>query len=200
MQARLRPAVLPALLLAALLAPSAAPARTVEGEELLFAPPAGWSVAARQSTPQLRVAVMLPAGQTLSAWTEMIAVQIHPGLRDDPAAFVGRIQAEFARRCATAVSHPPLVERVKDYPTAVALLECRGRADAPEAEAATMVKAVQGRDHLFVVQRSWQGRAEGPGNPARDEAAGAAWRGFMQSVEVCDGRRPELGCAGAALR
>jgi hypothetical protein len=172
-------------LVCAVLFPLAAQAQ-LRDENLLFAPPAGFHVGYEKRNPQGSIMEMVPTGQTVEHWDEMVTVQIFRGNATGAIpAFRARMQALVKTACDGATSAPIAEGDENGYAFAVWIQDCPLNKSSGTPERA-FPKAIAGHDSLYVVQRAY--RSEGTG-----EQATTASR-FLRGVRVCDTRTDEHPC------
>lgn len=141
----------------------------------------------------------VPAGQTIRDWTELVSVQGYPRTRSSgqARALLEGMQAVRASRCGVSAG---AIEALRwgdgaDGDILQTTLLCPRVPDTNYAELA-VVKAIEGLDTLYVVQRAWR-------LPAADEATvRAASRGpqaaaeaFLAQVRLCDPARDARNCS-----
>jgi hypothetical protein len=170
------------LSLIAAVALSAAPARALEGENLLVALPKGYKVGFTKKSDKEMITEMVPEAESVENWTEMVTVQIFYGLRDvTPAQYRARIEKLWNDACPGAKS-----EKLRDgtenlYPTALWSLTCPLNKQSGKPEY-TWFKGVQGRDSFYLVQKAY--KAE----PTPKQLK--TWSAFLDNAKVCDSRTP----------
>jgi hypothetical protein len=163
----------------------ATPAFALENENLLVAVPEGYKPDYSAKTAHSTITEMVPQGQTVQHWTEMVTVQIFYGIKPGPDAFRARVAGNWAKACKGVSAHAIAQGRENGYPFAVWMLVCprNGQTGKPEW---TWFKAIQGNDSLYVVQKAFKFE------PARDEIV--TWTRYLKGVSVCDTRLAERNC------
>ena len=175
----LRPLALSVLLL------SITPAFAFEGENLLAALPDGYKVGFQQKKGSAQITEMVPAGETVEAWTEMVTVQVFNGLKVTPDQFRDRMVKLWSGSCANSVAGPPTQATENGYPIAFWMMSCPLNKDSGKPEI-TWFKAIQGQDSFYVVQKAFKFM------PSQEQAA--RWLKFLTDVKVCDSRLPDRTC------
>ncbi len=164
----------------------AAPAAAAGNETLLLKMPKGFKVVAEDKTDKDIKTVMVPDGQSASNWTEMVATQVFYNLRDvPPAEYRSRHEKAEAANCPGVT-----FEKVKDgtenlYPVAVWMQKCPKSSETGKPQV-SWLKAVQGRDSFYLVQRAF-----GFEPSAKQIKASTA---FIDAAKVCDTRVPGQRC------
>lgn len=124
-------------------------------------------------------------GETPETWTELITVQRFPGLALAPQVYAERVIERIASNCAGLRSVEPAPWPMSAYPAVSYTTICphHPRTGLPSGG---MALAVGGVDQMFVVQFHWM----------RDpsEADLRAARQMLETVVVCDTRRPDTPC------
>jgi hypothetical protein len=159
-------------------------------ERLVMSPPAGWQTGGSSSSKGAIATHMFPPGQTSETWTEMLTVQIIANPQAAPRAFVQRVVDASRSGCDAAGPSPVSEGQSNNYPVATLTVTCtRGHQSGKGGLVA--VKAIRGRQALYVVERLWRGPAF-----ARDDSAPIPaavlqeWSGFLRNVSVCDSADP----------
>ena len=175
------------LVLSSLALSLAAPsAHALENEVLLTIVPKGYKIGYEKKAGGQIMTEMVPEGETVEKWTEMVTVQIFLNMRDvTPAQYRARIEKLWAGACAGSV-----FSNVKDgvengYPTLTWFQKCPRNTQTGKPEL-TWMKALQGRDSFYLVQKAYKFE---PSAEQRKE-----WGGFLDSVRLCDTRLPERPC------
>ncbi|HET9619578.1 MAG TPA: hypothetical protein VFW22_14180 [Pseudolabrys sp.] len=180
----LRPLALSVLLL------SITPAFAFEGENLLAALPDGYKVGFQQKKGSAQITEMVPAGETVEAWTEMVTVQVFNGLKVTPDQFRDRMVKLWSGSCANSVAGPPTQATENGYPIAFWMMSCPLNKDSGKPEI-TWFKAIQGQDSFYVVQKAFKF------DPSQGQIV--QWTLYLKKVAVCDTRVKERACP-AGLR
>jgi hypothetical protein len=171
--------------IAAVLA-AASPAHALENENLLVALPQGYKVGYQNSAGKQLISEMVPAGETVENWTEMLTVQIFLGMRDvTPAQYRERMQGLWAKACAGS-EFAKVKEGVENgYVTLTWMQKCPLNRETGKPEL-TWMKAMQGRDSFYLVQKAFKFE------PSAEQSRN--WGGFLDGVRVCDTRLPDRPC------
>jgi hypothetical protein len=164
---------------------AAVPAQALEAENLLVTLPPGYKVGYTKHTQRGVITEMVPVGETVENWTELVTVQIFFGLQDSPASFRLRMEKLWAQACSGAKSAPVGDGLTNGYTTMAWRMTCPRNAQTGKPEM-TWFKVIAGRDSFYVVQKAFKFE------PAPDKAA--TWAKYLDSVSVCDTRLPERKC------
>lgn len=174
-----------------------------EPAEQVTAPPIrGFKLANQDIRPDRRVYELIPENETLQTWSERAAIIVFEGVKErDPVQVATRLQEEWRSRCADFGSHAPEPLTTKGYPTTMITMQCRDPKPAPPGSPLVlrrnefvMIKILQGKDNLYLVQRAWHSDSETVPPPVRDARVRDAWIAYFRQVEVCDPRVAGQAC------
>lgn len=162
------------------------PAVAFEGENLLVTMPEGYKVGFQQKKGNAQITEMVPAGETVEGWTEMVTVQVFNGLKGvTPDQFRARMVQSWSGACANSVAGAPTRAVENGYPIAFWMMRCPRNKDTGKPET-TWFKAIQGRDSFYVVQKAFKF------DPSHDQIV--QWTLYLKKAAVCDTRLAERGC------
>jgi hypothetical protein len=162
----------------------------LQDENLLVTMPGGFKVGMNESRKGLIMQEWVPAGETVQNWTEMVTVQIFLNRADiDPTQFLGLMEKQWAGACKGSTASPPTVGKVNGYAAAMSLLRCPLLAQTGKPET-TMFRAIKGNDSFYLVQRAVRA--------VPDEARLQQMRRYLETVSLCDSRRPARSCPKVA--
>src|SRR5687768_16885971 len=173
-------------LAAFLLALTTPAARALEGEVLLVTVPKGYKIGYEKKAGNQIMTEMVPQAETVKDWTEMVTVQIFLNMRDvSPSQYRRRIETMWGQACAGSEFAKVKEGADGGYPTLTWLQKCpmNNATGKPEL---TWMKAIQGRDSFYLVQKAYKFE------PSAEQKA--TWGAYLDSVSVCDTRRPERPC------
>jgi len=176
--------VLGVTVLIVLLLPSAANADLVN-ENLLVEIPAGYKVGYRAERGTMVMNEMVPDGQTVNNWTEMVTVQIFHGLKVAPEKFRDTLQQRWAAACPGGSGADVTSDTENGYPVLVWLLDCPKNPETQKPEI-TWFKAIAGNDSFYLVQKAFKFK------PSKEEID--RWMAYLKSVAVCDTRIVARAC------
>jgi hypothetical protein len=129
---------------------------------------------------------MVPAAETVEAWTEMVTVQIFLGMKNvAPAQYSATLQGVWAKSCDKAQSHPVASGTENGYPFTLWLSSCPRNTATGKPEI-TWFKAMQGNDSFYLVQKAFKFQ------PSKAQID--TWMAYFKKVSVCDSRRPDHPC------
>lgn len=154
-------------------------------ENLLVGMPAGYKVGFNDKNERRIMTEMVPAGETVEAWTEMLTVQIFFRLKVTPAQFRTRMTELWAKSCPNAQTKSLGEAAENGYPSGLWLSACP-RNPATGKPENTWFKAVQGQDSFYIVQKAFKFE------PSREQTD--TWMEFLRQVSVCDSRAPSHPC------
>ncbi|WP_299942524.1 hypothetical protein [uncultured Microbulbifer sp.] len=155
-----------------------------EGETVTVVTPEGYKVASTKQEKGLIVHQMIPEGETLDNWQEMLVVQIFPfgGVEMlEYEAFYRQRKLPMCDETSTT-----LVQKGREYGYDFALFNT-SCSTAPAARRETvLIKAILGKDRTFVVAKTWRFAA--------GEAEMATWTQYLEGVSLCDSRIAGVEC------
>jgi hypothetical protein len=163
-----------------------APAHALENENLLVSLPKGFKVGFQNRSARAMISEMVPEGQTVENWTEMVTVLIFFNLRDvSPAQYRARIEKLWAESCpgSTFATVKEGIENL--YPTQTWTQKCPVNKQTGKPEL-TWFKGAQGNDSFYLVQKAYKFE------PSAEQVA--AWASFLDEVKVCDTCSPTQPC------
>jgi hypothetical protein len=158
-------------------------------ENLLVAIPDGYIVGFQDKNAKQQMTEMVPRGQSVKDWTDMVTVQIFFRMTDvTPEAYKQRLEKLWAETCKGAESSPIGQGNERGYPVIVWLQVCPLNKDTGKPEV-TLLKAIAGKDSFYVVQKAFRFQ---PDKPQVEQ-----WSRYLRNVSVCDSRVPERACPQA---
>jgi hypothetical protein len=161
-------------------------ARALEGEVLLVTVPKGYKIGYEKKAGNQIMTEMVPQAETVKDWTEMVTVQIFLNMRGvTPAQYRQRIQNMWSQACDGSEFANVKAGDDGGYPTLTWLSKCPHNNATGKPEL-TWMKAIQGRDSFYLVQKAYKFE------PSAEQKA--TWGAYLDSVSVCDTRRPERPC------
>ncbi len=182
----LRVAVLVALPLALRAQGAAAPLfRPAAGERLVQPVPAGWVVGHEQRSERGMITELVPAGQSVQRWTEMLTTQRYRGLDIAPEQFATVSRKAWAGACPGATGETLDAGTDRGRPWALWMQRCP-RNSATGTPEVTWFKAIKGRDGLVVVHKAFRF------DPSRAQVA--QWTAYLRGVVLCDPRADGVAC------
>jgi hypothetical protein len=171
--------------LVALATPTPARAQ-LQNENLLVTMPQGFKLAYRAKRDNVTMTEMIPQGENLQNWTEMLTVHIFLGQRAlTPAAFRARIEAGWKQACAGSGTQTLSENKENGYPALTFRLTCARNPTTGKPEN-TWFKAMAGGNSFYVVQKAMRVPAE--------QAREADQIALLGRVSICDTRRPDRAC------
>ena len=154
-------------------------------ENLLVVVPPGYKLDYQNKKPNSLMNEMVPVGESVNDWTEMVTVQIFYNLKATPDQFEGTLAKGWLGTCPGARAEPVASGPEHGYLAGVWLLNCPKNPATGKPEM-TWVKIVQGNDSLYVVQKAFKFA------PSKDQVV--QWMKYLRSVAVCDLRLPDRTC------
>lgn len=183
---RLHTAATMLLLCAGLLLAGSASAQPVQNETLMVAEPDGYTIANSGRRSNAEVTQMVPSGQTVTDWTEMVTVQIYP----DVSAFTfntyaAGLEERFKAACESAEAHALKRGQENGYDTEYWELNCRVK-DGAHTPSVTWFKMLRGNDRLYVVLKAFLTA------PSNEQIKTTAQ--YLKNISVCDTRLKDRPC------
>jgi hypothetical protein len=171
------------------------PRQAEPGEQLWAAAPPGWIEGNRLATPSLRRAEFEPPGQPADPKNGPREQLVLESMPMDPSLdtinFIDQLSAELSATCEGFRDAPTFSGYENGYPTTVRLLSCPLR-KASETAKVTLIKAIAGNAHFYVLVREKEGPASA-GLPANADEI-AAWTLHLKRTLVCDTTNAEHPC------
>ena len=173
---------------------TAAAAEEPLGERLFVPSPKGWTMGYHDRKGAIEVTELVPPGQTVGDWTEMLTVQMTDGAARATAPELLKERAEMIRAgCEDVGAGPPATAKENGYDTALRAVACTKSKQWGKGEL-TLFKVLVGRDRTFIVSRSWRGEPFAKDTLPVPEEVTKAWLAFMQAVVLCDSRDSDRRC------
>jgi hypothetical protein len=176
--------------LVAFSAPSLSIARGLQDENLLAPIPSGFQIGKQGEQGPMIIAEYVPQGETVSAWTRMITVQVFRNLkRSDPNAFADGIRRSWLAACPGSD-----VRKIKEgvengYSFSFWLFACPLNPQTGKPEN-MFAKFVGGNDALYSIQYAY--RVESTKDVIPPAVA------YLRDIRVCDTRLPDRPCPSVA--
>jgi hypothetical protein len=129
-----------------------------QGENLNIALPSGWVTVTSEKQGSMVFSEFVPKGQTADDWKEMITVQvIHGAGNVNPKDFLDRMNAEVqgAVEPGTFAMKTLDMSKTSRYPSA-GVLWLSGKVKSTGRGEVTAIRAIQGKDSLYIVQKAWR--------------------------------------------
>lgn len=183
------------LLVHSLLFAAAASRAESEGELLFVEIPPGYTPAYQQATDQGMIQEFVLQGETVEKWSEMLTVQMFPPSRS-VQRFYEAVDSSVKQACKDGSTHVHSAEKENGYPVRFFTIVCPTNLQTNMGEV-TYVKAIDGRDKLYVVQKAWRTATFEPGGVPLTEAEIVKWTQYMRSISVCDDRVKARRCSAA---
>ena len=171
--------------LAALLLAGPAVAQ-LKDENLLQAMPAGYRIGFQERQGPIVTTEMVPEGETVEEWTEMVTSQLFIGLKSvSPETFRAESRKKWLEACKDGSFAEIASGEENGYPMALWMLSCP-YSKAPGRPEITWFKAIRGQDAFYVVQKSF--RFE----PSNEQVQ--QWMRYLRQIAVCDSRIAQRAC------
>jgi len=139
-------------------AASVATAQVFQGENLLVSVPEGWEMVHGGRTGDITLSEFVPKGQTVDNWRQMITIQINHNMRNaGPKVFVDKMTDAAKKQVETGAFDAKPLEIAGDpgYAT-YSVVWVAGKVKATGKGEITLIRAIQGKDSLYLVQKAWR--------------------------------------------
>jgi hypothetical protein len=167
-------------------------------EQLFILPPKGWVVGYHDAKGNIDVTEVLPPGQTLKNWTEMLTVQIIGGMSKKSAQDVLKDQLEIVKNACEDIGAGQVSLAMENgFDTAMRAVACPKSKQWGDGEL-SLYKVISGRDRAYVVWRSWRGPSFDKQHLPVPVETTTEWLSFMRQVLLCDVSDPKHACPNPA--
>ncbi|HLN07995.1 MAG TPA: hypothetical protein VK281_03390 [Xanthobacteraceae bacterium] len=164
----------------------AAAAPEIRNEALLVDSSPGYKIGFQaQQQDRSRITEMVPTGETVESWTEMVTVQTFPGLTATPEQFESHLVEDWRGACPKSDYQRIAQGTESGYAFVLWLLSCPLNKVSGKPEI-TWFKAIRGNDSLYVVQKAFRFA------PSKEQIV--TWMAFLKDAKVCDTRLPDRPC------
>ena len=157
----------------------------LSNENLLVAMPPGYKIGYRVERGNMVMSEMVPTGETVEAWTEMVTVQVFHGLKAQPEKFRDTLQQRWVAACRGGRGTTVTSASENGYPVLVWRLDCPENPQTGKPEI-TWFKAIAGNDSFYLVQKAFKF------TPSQQQIE--RWTAYLNSVAVCDTRITARAC------
>jgi hypothetical protein len=185
---------LPLLVGVIIVAPSLALA-ALQGENLLLPPLPGWAQAYAAAGNGIKLVEYVPPGENVDAWSQMATIQIffgHGGT--NPHDLKQRVIEGFRQNCEAMHVTDLGAGTSSSLPAARWVTYCSKVKQLGKGEI-TYFQAISGKDHFYLVQRSWRGAPFDISKPLPiPQNLLKEWETYLNQVSVCDSRDPKRPC------
>jgi hypothetical protein len=164
-------------------------------EKLLVVVPDNFELGYTAENKTSSIAEYVPKGQTVKNWTEMVTSQSFHGLGTVTAKqFVEAMSEDITKktRKGLCVISPLDMSKYSTYPSYAVIWMVGQVGDTKQGEI-TLIRAFQGKDSLYVVQRAWRVPSFDPNKdlPLSDKALKEGMLSMMQA-QVADSRKTDV--------
>jgi hypothetical protein len=167
----------------------------VHGEQLLARAPDGWQQGFATNTAALRMVEFIPGDASRGDWAEKVTFESLRGdPLPDPIDFVTGIGSDQSGTCERFEQFNIQSGFENNYPTSVRLLTC-SRNKLTDKGQVTLIKAIRGNDHFYVITRAKRIPPVAEGAESISEQEMANWSAYMRAITVCDSAREEHPCS-----
>ncbi|WP_296224590.1 hypothetical protein [Ralstonia sp. UBA689] len=173
-------------LCAGLLLAGSASAQPVQNETLMVAAPDGYTIANSGRRNNAEVTQMVPSGQNVNDWTEMVTVQIYPDVNAFTFnTYAAGLEERFKAACESAEAHALKRAEKNGYDTEYWELNCQVK-DGAHTPSVTWFKMLRGNDRLYVVLKAFLME------PSKEQIKTTAQ--YLKNISVCDTRLKDRPC------
>jgi hypothetical protein len=184
----------PALLGGIFMAPS--PARAaLQGENLLVAPLPGWPQAYSAAGNGIKLVEYVPPGENADSWSQMATIEIFFGRGGmNPRDLERRVNEGFRQNCEALHVSDLGAGATSNLPAARWVVYCSKVKQLAKGEI-TYFQAISGKEHFYLVQRSWRGAAFDIAKLLPiPESLLKEWEAYLNQLSVCDSRDLQRPC------
>lgn len=169
-------------------------------EQLYILPPKGWVVGFHEAKGNIDVTEVLPPGQTLKNWSEMLTVQMIGGMGNKTPQDVLKDQLEVVKNACEDIGAGQVSLAVENgFETAMRAVACPKSKQWGDGEL-SLYKVISGRDRAYVIWRSWRGPAFSKDHLPVPAELTVEWLNFMRQVMLCDTADPKHACPNPASK
>ena len=183
-----------ALLLGMIMAPALALA-ALQGENLLVPPIPGWVQAYSAAGHGIKLVEYVPSGENSDSWSQMATLIVFDGRGGmKPRNLEQQVVEGFRQNCEALHVTDLGAGTSSSLPAARWVTYCSKVRETGKGEI-TYYQAIGGKDHFYLVQRSWRGPAFDIAKPLPiPESLLKEWEAYLDHVSVCDSRDPKRPC------
>jgi len=163
-------------------------------ERLIAQPPSGWIRTYQLNQEGERISEFSPADEDKNKWVNKISFESSLALQHaDPIELLLKDAEEYKKRC-NFVQHFNLFSGYENsYPTSLRLIMC-GKSKQLDTGEVSMIKAIQGDEHFYVVKLTRKVAPFEPHKPDVTETEIAEWSTYMKRIFLCNPQTPQHPC------
>lgn len=173
-------------------------------EALHFTRPAGFDPGAPRGQGNMRILELVPKGESLDNWTEMLTFTTEAGTRNRDIKRYVEFLIELQRKQCRSVE-PTLTEVRRDKGYAMIDFESICRDPRPQPGGTVALRrleflrgrVIQGTESFHTVQRAWHSDTAKEPAPLTNATVRKNWDDFFEGIDVCDRRIAGQACKGA---
>ena len=161
-------------------------AEKLQGENLLFSPPDGYQIGYTSNNKDIYIQEWIPDGQNIKDWSEMVTIQV---LFNYPIGDLDNFVNNFIEMIVDICEDGrglTITDGVEYGYLFNYFMTICGRNPNTQKPEFTMVKAIAGKDALYVVQKAW--RYEPTDIQIQD------WSKLVSQVFLCDNKNEDAPC------
>jgi|GEM_PF-1642733 len=162
--------------------------------------PTNWKMGSQTEEKNKLMVEYVPKHQSMDAWQEMIASYVFFGVQNAPAdVFLARLLDKMNAVCESGRHEKVAAANELGNAAARSVHFCPKSLVSGDGEV-TFLKALQGRDNFYIVQRVWRGTPFAQHAQAFTPQKTAEWQRYLDSVVVCDNLDPARACPTGAAK
>lgn len=166
----------------------------LQGEQLYVLPPQGWVPAFHDTQGNVELVEMVPQGQTMSNWSEMLMIQLITGKpTQTPEEVLKGQQEQIKQLCEDSGFGPVGPTKENGYDAAIQAMACTKSKKYGKGEV-NLFKVIRGNERLYILNRAWRGEPFEKTHLPLPAETTKSWLAFMQQAIVCDSRDGQRPC------
>ena len=155
-------------------------------ERLLASPPPEWKLIYRLNNVSSRLTEFVPQIESADSWSTKLSFESFLDLADIDPIQVLLTEVEQDKKNCSFVQHFNLYSGLENnYPSSVRLFQCGKRLETETGEV-KMIKAIQGKDYLYVITLLKKIDAFEISQPEIQEKEIASWSTYLRGISLCD--------------
>lgn len=178
-----------AVIILAMLGFNAVVAEKPKGEFFLAAPPKGWTLVNKDAQLHIANFSFVPAGESAQRWSQMVTITKMMGETMPPDKFLIQTAEQNAQYCDGYEIQRLAFKDVNGYATH-GMIELCGESKKDNKGGLSIIRAIKGEDHLFIIQKAWRLNPYDLANgfPIPKETIDETIV-YLASAKVCDTRK-----------
>ena len=155
-------------------------------EQLFLIPPPGWTIGFHDTKGGTDLTEMLPPGQTLKDWKEMVTIEMVQGkpTMDVQTTLNARLEA-IHQGCPDVGAGPAQIGVENGYDSGIRAIACPKSSRYNKGEL-SLFKVILGKNRTYVIGRAWSGEPFDKDKMPVPASTSEEWLAFMGKIVVCD--------------